>query len=672
MMLLLPAAPAVAAPLPELEGIVVTAPRMLQPLVITLDAKSAQQPVPANDGASFMRNTPGFNVIRKGGTDGDLVLRGLAGSRLNILLDGMDFHGGCGMRMDPPTAYVFPETYDLVRVIKGPQTVIHGNGNAAGVVLFEHDTTLPPAGGAGELRLLAGAWGRADLLGTASLAGERLFLAGTATHAESGNYDDGQGRAVHSAYTRQSGQIRLGYRPTADTRIDLDYTVSAAWAAYADRGMDGVVFDRDSIGLTLEKKHLSPHIDRLTFRLYNTYIDHVMDNYSMRANPGTATSHSVSNPDRDTTGARLNGALVLTDTLLLSLGADWRDDTHSLRQRMRTSLALAQAYTGLPRDKDFTSTITGVFAELTHLIAPGRRVIAGLRHDAWQADRFQSGSRIATSTQDLVSGFARYEQAFARLPATLYLGLGYNERAMDYWEAVNRNGLTPNTALPPEQTRQLDAGLIWQGDRLRASLALFHGRSDDFMLTAPSVTRTGGQSFRGLACTPMPPATTCTYNVIDSIKAVRSGAEADLAWRFMPGWTLRGGLAHVRGENRSRGVPLAQTPPLEGRLGLEHARGTWSVGGVLRRAARQERVDVGYGNIVGQDIGTTPGFTTLALNVGYRPSTRTSFSAGIDNLFDRDYAEHLSRAGAAVSGYLQTTRVNELGRFMWAKLSHQF
>ncbi|MFZ5472976.1 MAG: TonB-dependent receptor plug domain-containing protein, partial [Pseudomonadota bacterium] len=122
---------------PNLLGeVVVTAPRMAEPLTVSLDPRAPQQPVPANDGASFLKNVPGFSMIRKAGTDGDPVLRGLAGSRLNVLLDGADFHGGCGMRMDPPTAYVFPEAFDQVTVIKGPQTVLYGNGNSAGVVLF--------------------------------------------------------------------------------------------------------------------------------------------------------------------------------------------------------------------------------------------------------------------------------------------------------------------------------------------------------------------------------------------------------------------------------------------------------------------------------------------------------------------------------------------------------
>lgn len=40
-------------------------------------------------------------------------------------------------------------------------------------------------------------------------------------------------------------------------------------------------------------------------------------------------------------------------------------------------------------------------------------------------------------------------------------------------------------------------------------------------------------------------------------------------------------------------------------------------------------------------------------------------TAGVDNLLDATYAEHISRSGAAVAGCLDTTRVNEPGLNLW-------
>ena len=74
------------------------------------------------------------------------------------------------------------------------------------------------------------------------------------------------------------------------------------------------------------------------------------------------------------------------------------------------------------------------------------------------------------------------------------------------------------------------------------------------------------------------------------------------------------------------------------------------------------------GNIVGQDLGRTGGFGVLSLNAGWRPTAGVLVTAGVDNLFDKLYAEHLSRGGAMVAGFEQTTRVNEPGRTLWLKV----
>jgi iron complex outermembrane receptor protein len=83
--------------------------------------------------------------------------------------------------------------------------------------------------------------------------------------------------------------------------------------------------------------------------------------------------------------------------------------------------------------------------------------------------------------------------------------------------------------------------------------------------------------------------------------------------------------------------------------------------------AAQDRFVVNQGNIVGQDIGYTSGFSVLSLNTSWRARKGVLVSAGVDNLTDRVYAEHLSKGGAMVSGFTQTTRVNEMGRNLWLK-----
>ncbi|PKG08347.1 TonB-dependent copper receptor, partial [Pseudomonas aeruginosa] len=132
-------------------------------LTIVTNPKEPRQPVPASDGADYLKTIPGFAVIRNGGSNGDPVLRGMFGSRLNILTNGGMMLGACPNRMDAPTSYISPETYDKLTVIKGPQTVLWGPGASAGTILFEREPErFGELGSRVNASLLAGSNGRFD------------------------------------------------------------------------------------------------------------------------------------------------------------------------------------------------------------------------------------------------------------------------------------------------------------------------------------------------------------------------------------------------------------------------------------------------------------------------------------------------------------------------------
>ena len=71
----------------------------------------------------------------------------------------------------------------------------------------------------------------------------------------------------------------------------------------------------------------------------------------------------------------------------------------------------------------------------------------------------------------------------------------------------------------------------------------------------------------------------------------------------------------------------------------------------------------------GKDIGPTAGFSVFSVNGGYRLRSGLSLTAGVDNVLNRTYAEHISQAGAMIAGFVQTVRINEPGRTAWVKLN---
>jgi iron complex outermembrane receptor protein len=663
--LLLLAAP-VAAAETRLEEVVVTAARMSAPLLVVTDPKQPRQPLPAHDGADYLKTVPGFSVIRKGGTDGDPVFRGMAASRLNITVDGQQTLGGCGMRMDPPTAYVFPEAYDRIVVVKGPQTVLDGPGSSAATVRFERE---PPQfetrDATGSASALAGGFGRRDLLADLRAGTPTWYGQATGTWAHSDDYSDGDGERVHSRYERWSANAALGWTPSRSSRLELSGALSDGEAAYADRSMDGIEFRRENAGLRFEREGTGGRVAHLEALAYYNYVDHVMDNYRLRDFVPTASMPypAVSNPDRRTTGGKLAATLQLTPALALTTGVDLQQNRHTLRSTMNETL---RPYEALDRVEDARFENAGLFGEATWTVRPGRRVVAGLRVDDWQAEDARRTLALGMASvpnptagaerhETLPSGFARYEHELgASSDTTLYAGLGHVERFPDYWELVSAGKESVDSlsafGTRPEQTTQLDLGVVHATDRFEFALSAWYASIDDYILIESKYPK-------GMRLT------TVTRNV----EATTWGLEADTTYALTPTLRVTGTLASARGRNDTDERPLAQMPPLEARLGVDWTRGPWALGALWRVVAEQDRYAVGQGNVVGQDLGRTPGFGVFSFNGGWTSRRGVRVTAGVDNLFDRTYAEHLSRSGAMVAGYEQTTRVNEPGRTLWLK-----
>src|SRR5690606_25637760 len=195
----------------------------------------------------------------------------------------------------------------------------------------------------------------------------------------------------------------------------------------------------------------------------------VMDNYSLRDVLPTATK-MVSNPDRETQGATASTLLNLSDRLTLELGAEHQRNEHSLRKAMSMVAGDAAAdpdYQSQTRIDDMRFTSNALFAEATPQLDGGDRLHAGLRVTRDGAEDLRS-RKTTSGTEDnqwLTSAFARYEQQLNSNTCS-YIGLGYTERAADYWERTSNpkatssmmTGSASHLALDPEQSTQMEIG----------------------------------------------------------------------------------------------------------------------------------------------------------------------------------------------------------------------
>ena len=622
---------------------VVTGYRTRRPLTLSTNPQRPRQPIPASDGAGYLKAIPGFSVVRKGGVGGDPMLRGMGGSRIVMNMNGGMMSGGCPNRMDPTATYAFPETFSRIIVNKGPQSVRYG-ASVAGNVVFERRTKrFERAGVRGNVSILGASNHRFDDLIDITAGDKEGYARFIQTRNYSRDYVDGEGRRIHSGYGRHSLTGIVGLTPDTDTLFEVSYDRSRGWAKYAHGMMDGSQFDRDSYAVKFERAHLSPVVKKLTLNFnYNT-IDHVMDNYTFR--PGGTRGMEVKR-----TQYNIRSVLDMTfsprDTG--AVGIDIGHEEHTFTPAMK----------GVPRGRentDMTIGNLGLFMEYNHNLTERSRLLSGLRWDRITNHYHRYLTFTPGNTTDnAVSGFVRWERTAKNRPLTFYVGLGHAERPADYWESYHtwrmHGALHPSATRPAkEKNTQLDLGWVYTGKKTNASLSFYYAHVDDFILRKP----VGG------------------YGNVD---ARLYGLEAEVTRTVSPRWTLGASLAYTRGDDRTNDAPLPQIAPLEANLTAKYSHRKMEANAVWRLVSRQNRYHKGYGSVTGTDYGPTGGFGILSLSLAYRPDENLTFSLGVDNLLNKTYAEFVNYSEAAIPalGISAGGHITEPGRTIWFKSNYKF
>ncbi len=644
--------------------ITVTAP-LYSPLSIVTSPKTPRQPVPASDGSDYLKTIPGFSQIRNGGTNGDPVFRGMFGSRLKILTDGAEMQGACPGRMDAPSSYISPESYDLLTLTKGPQTVLWGPGASAGTIRFEREHPKFNAPGVKvNASGLTGSNGRWDGNVDASVGNEWGYLRLIGNTSRSHDYKDGSGYRVPSRWDKWNSDLALGWTPDKDTLLELTAGKGDGEARYAGRNMDGSQFKRESLGVRFEKSNLGEALDKVEAQVYYNYTNHIMDNITLRS-PSAMSMGKMGMPsatckhmcgmhmnmnsgmsmqlDRRIVGGRAMGTWLWQDFKLES-GADTQTNTHRNKS-------------GSVWQKDAQFRNYGLFGELTWYATEQSELITGARLDRSLVKKF-AGNSEKERNDTLPSGFMRLEHTIADVPLMFYAGIGYTERFPDYWELFSpklgpAGSASAFDGVKSEKTTQLDIGAQYTGERFNSWVSAYVGRVNDFILFRYSPTN-------------------ARLSQADNVNANVMGGEMGFGYQLADHWKTDASLAYSWGENTTENKPLPQIPPLEARFGLTYERGDWSSTGLWRWVSSQHRIAVDQGNVVGKDFKDSPGFGVLSANVAYKVNKNIKVSTGIDNILNKEYSEHLNLAGNSTFGYSSNTSVNEPGRTIWVKMNVTF
>ncbi|ENW85300.1 TonB-dependent copper receptor [Acinetobacter pseudolwoffii] len=621
-------------------------------LIVRADPKQPIQPIPASDGADYLQSIVGFSAVNSGaGTNGDVTFRGMFGSRIKILTDGTENLGACPSRMDSPTSYISPESYDQITVIKGPQTVQYANTGSAATVIFERspEQFKDDKNYRGQTSVLMGSFDRLDQNIEVAAGDEQKYIRLNTNRSVSGSYKDGNGTIVPSDWERWNADLALGWTPDENTWVELTGGKADAEAVYAGRAMDGSKFARESLGLRFEKKNISDVIQKVEAQVNYNFNDHVMDNYSLRefqASP-MMSMPMASNVARKT----LNARMAMTNEwnkLQLITGIDSQNNQHTKRNG-----SLMTPYQNQSRTKDMEFQSVGAFGELSYQLSDNNKLVSGLRLDQVNVEAVESNQE---RKETLPSAFVRFENHHPEHDdGKTYIGVGYVERMPDYWELFSPKTGNGNTntfkSIDTEKTLQLDLGYQHEHGNLSSWVSAYTGLIQDFILTK--------------------------YNANDqaetrNVDAVIAGAEAGIGYQFGDAIQADVSAMYAWAKNTTDNTPLPQISPLEARVNLRYIQDNYTLGAYWRLVDGQNRISEREGNIVGYDVKKSEGFGTLSLNGTYHIADGVDLSVGVDNVLDKTYTEHLNKMGNAGIGLSATEQFNNIGRNYWARVSMKF
>jgi len=621
-------------------------------LIVRADPKQPIQPIPASDGADYLQSIVGFSSVNSGaGTNGDVTFRGMFGSRIKILTDGTENLGACPSRMDSPTSYISPESYDRISVIKGPQTVQYANTGSAATVIFERSPEQFDEDHhyRGQASVLMGSFGRLDHNVEVAAGDEQKYIRLNTNRSVANSYQDGNGNTVPSDWERWNADLALGWTPDENTWVELTGGKADGEAVYAGRMMDGSKFARESLGLRVEKRDVSDVIQKVEGQINYNYNDHVMDNYSLRAKPMMEMATNVA---RKT----LNARVAMTsewDKVKLISGVDTQNNEHSIR---KTTDGIS--YQNLPRITDMEFQSIGAFGELTYDLGNDNQFVTGLRLDQVDVDAMQTNQ---SRQQLLPSGFLRFENIHPEHEdGKTYIGLGYVERMPDYWELFSPKSGNGNTNtfknIDTEKTLQLDVGYQHSHGKFNSWASAYAGLINDYVLTTYKPTGMMGMLEAHSR----------------NVDATIAGAEAGIGYQLTDTIQADVSAMYAWGENTTNNTPLPQIAPLEARVNLRYIQDKYNVGLLWRVVDGQNRISKNEGNIVGYDLQPSAGFSTLSLNGTYNLAEDIDLSVGIDNVLDKTYTEHLNKMGNAGVGLAANEQFNNMGRNYWARISMRF
>jgi len=655
-------------------------PYRTEQIGITMLEQSNQQDVGA-----VLRGIPNVNGVRKGAMGIDPVIRGFKYSQLNVQVNGgIKIEGGCPNRMDPVTAHVDVNDLKEIRIIKGPFALKYGV-NFGGMI--ELTTMKPLFYNDYQTHVSALLGGQTNHTGyktkVAVNGGNKLFsydLSGS--WKKYGDYKAGNGEVVSASLEQQTLAGMIGFKPAKNQMIYADADISTGNNIdFPTLPMDERTDDTKLVSLNYLGSEIGNSINFIRFKAYLSDVNHEMDN---KNRPFSDTVVAVSNIHARNMGGKF-GVNLNVGKAKIETGADYEN---IYKDGKRYKYLIMQPL--LPvRTEDLWKNARiknlGLFGEYTQSIHR-LDLVAAIRIDLNYAEsdtllRKAMNGDMAYWNIDTKSNYTNLSASAGITwhisgQSQLTGSLGRGTRSPDMTErfiillpvGYDNYDYLGNPALKPERNNEVDLGYRIDNNKFgQIEISGFYSYVTNYIsteLVPPSEVKPQTKGVLGVK------------RFINIDKAMLSGFEFTYVTPVSYLWSVGLSAAYTAGWNPEatryiyengqvvdeeliKNDPLPEIQPFETnlKLGYRFFKEKLNTTFRLRYAAAQNRVSVAFGEK------KTPAFVNLGFDINYKFNKTLTVFAGVNNILNTAYYEHLNRKIIGTDGPLY-----EVGRVFYANL----
>jgi iron complex outermembrane receptor protein len=598
-----------------------------------------------HDAAAILNQTPAFNSIRKSGNYGfDPVFRGFKYDQLNVVMNGaQSATAACPNRMDPPTSHMAPNMMDRIEILKGPHALRFGTGIGATINFIPAKlrfTTTPDFYG----RLSSGYESNGNIFRGESqfgLSGEKYDVSFFASWSQGDDYTTGNNETVQADFIRGSFGTNIGIKLASNQQLRL----SATYNRVLDADFPALPMDLRKDDTWLFNARHDIQFEGRKLQSWNTtvfgsFVDHLMNNLLKPLNPRMQNAETLATTYNY--GGRTEGVWNRSKAKVYA-GADVRvEGAEGTRVREFLMGPMAGKIVKDNAWQNGRISKTGLFTEYQingktfDYIVSGRLEV----NTADVNDPTQEFTQVNPETQTtqvnpnlslgILKDFGNKFQTGLWLARVQRSG-SLTERFMNYFQVgQDPFEMLGNPQLAPEVNYQADLTFKWQiAEKSVVNVDVFAAYLQDYISSVIDTT-----------LTPRLQASPGVRQFINIDEAFKTGFELSWDQNLFAGLSHRMGIAYTYGQDLERGEPLPEIAPLDVRYAIygSYLKDRLRPELIFRYVAEQSRVSAEFGETV------TPSFSLLDVKIGYQITSGLAVNAGVNNLLDENYFEHLTRS----------------------------